>query len=168
MLQYYYDNIRTNIVPAEASFQQHFFLTRNGKKYSQVFRRIKESLASDNLIPPQPSLYRILVSSETRRHLDVKKHNNTAKHLSHSMQTSATYYKLMDVSDASEAHASIYSLSLRRRWSQEEIRLITNKWPLSGNNSPTVRDCREFIKEAGLPRHPKEVLFKWEQLKTSS
>ena len=135
--------------------------------YTQVYRRIKEALASDNLIPPQPGLYRILVSSDARRHLDAKKHQNTAKHLSHTMQTSTTYYELMETRDASEAHASIYTLSLRRRWSQEEIKLITNQWPLTDTNPPTIRDCREFIKETELSRQLKEVIFKWEQLKCS-
>ena len=71
VLQYYYDNIRNNIVPAEPDLQQ-YFLKHTGKMYAQVYRRIKEALASDNLIPPQPGLYRILVSSDARRHLDAK------------------------------------------------------------------------------------------------
>ena len=43
------------------------------------------------------------------------------------MQTSKMYYELMDVSDASEAHASINSLSMLRRWGRDEIAKITEK-----------------------------------------
>ena len=131
-----------------------------------MYRRIKEALASDDLIPPTPGLYRILVSSDGRRHLNVKQHQNMAKHLSHSMQTSQTYYKLMDASDASEAHTSIYSLSLHRRWSQGEIKMLTEKWPLTSNHCPTIRECRDFIKEDRVSRSTCEIQYKWEQLKS--
>ena len=81
------------------------------------------------------------------------------------MQTSRTYYELMDVSDASEAHASLQSLSMLRRWSQHEIRQITDMWPLSSDNPPSNRECKEFIKTSGLNRTTKEIIFKWQHLK---
>ena len=91
MLQYYHDNIRTQIVPAEEINKNYFFLKHSGKMYTQVYRHIKEALGSDNMMPPVSGLYSILVSSDARRDLDAKKHANATKHLSHSMQTSAKY-----------------------------------------------------------------------------
>ena len=99
-------------LPEDPSLQKHFFLTYSGGEYTQVYQHIKVALAPNGVVPPVPGLYRIMVSSEARRHLNEKKHQNIVKHSSHSMQTSRTYYELMDISDASEAHASLHTLSM--------------------------------------------------------
>ena len=133
-------------------------------EYDQVFRHIRLALALKDMSPPQPGLYRILVSSEARRHLDQQKHRNIVKHLSHSMQTSRTYHELMDTS---EAYTSLNLLSMLRRWSREEIDLITMKWPLSLEEAPISKDCKEFIHESGITRSSREIAFKCSQLKQS-
>ena len=40
VVQFYYDNIRAKLTPAETA-TDYLFLTRSGEQYDQVFRRIK-------------------------------------------------------------------------------------------------------------------------------
>ncbi|XP_065919571.1 uncharacterized protein [Dysidea avara] len=165
MIQYYHDNIRQMITPA-ANCEHYLFLTRSGEQYDQVYRRIKNTLGTKSMTPPQPGLYRVLISSEARRHLDEMKRRKTVKHLSHSAQTSETYYEYMNNVDATEAHANIRTLSALRRWKQHEAKLLTSRWPLSGD-PPAIKDIRNFIKENHITRTSKEILAKWQQLHNS-
>ena len=163
MMIYYLDNIRPRVTPLD-SCKDYFFLTRSGDQYDQVYRRIKKSLETKSMVPPQPGLYRMLISTEARRHLDETKRRKTVKHLSHSAHTSEVYYEYMNSDDATEAHANIKALSSRRRWNQNEIELLTTRWPLSGN-LPTMRDIRNFIKDnRNMTWSSKEILAKWQQL----
>ena len=163
LLVYYYETIRSNIVPAEDTYKNLFFLTFNGTSYTQVYRRMREVLSVGKIEPPQPSHYRVLISSESRRYLDEQKRRNVIKHLSHSMQTSEKYYEFMDTTDATEAHATIHKLSQNRRWSRRDIALLTERWPLSGN-PPLLRESRQFIRDFGLTRSAKDVCYKWQLL----
>ena len=163
MLEYYYNTIRIKIKPAEDGHQGRFFLTYTGQEYTQVYRRIKEALSTGDLCPPQPSHYRILISSEARRHLNEQKQRNVIKHLSHSVQTSQKYYEFMNTTDATEAHGTIRMLSLQRRWSKEDIAKLISQWPLAGK-APLIRDCRVFIKDNNITRTPKDIVYKWQQL----
>ena len=49
---------------------RNLFLTSGGYQYDQVYRRIKKALSTHTMEPPQLGLYRVLISSEARRHLD--------------------------------------------------------------------------------------------------
>ena len=133
MLEYYYNTIRIKIKPAQDSYQGCFFLTFNGQEYTQVYGCIQEALSTRDLCRPQTSHYRILISSEARRHLNEQKQRNVVKHLSHTMQTSQRYYEFMDTTDATKAHGTIHTLSLQRRWSREDIVKLISKWLLAGN-----------------------------------
>lgn len=163
LLQYYFDNIRVKLTPV-ASCKDFLFLTRGGEEYDQVYRHIKESLGTDSMVPPQPGLYRILISTEARRHLDEMKRRKTVKHLSHSARTSEMYYEYLNTDDATEAHVHISTLSAMRRWKKDEIELIKSKWPLS-DDPPTLKDIRNFLKEdRTFTRSSKDILAKWQQL----
>ena len=163
IIQFYYDNIRQHITPAD-NCNQYLFLTRSGDQYDQVYRRIKKALSTSTMKPPQPGLYRVLISSEARRRLDELKRRNTVKHLSHSAHTSEAYYEFMNTTDATEAHANIQALSAMRRWNKKEISLITSQWPLSGE-PPTLKAIRTFSKQQrDMLRTAKEILAKWQHL----
>ena len=159
VLVYYHQNIRQKIVPAEDSCQNNFFLCFNGSLYTQVYRRITEALAIGTFRPPPPSHYRVLISTDAKRNLDDSSRRNVVKHLSHSMKTSEIFYEFLSSSDATEAHRSILNLSNSRRWSQDEIKQLTSRWPLTGK-SPSFRDCRQLIEE-GLNRTVKQIIYKW-------
>jgi len=77
LLQYYYDNIRVKLTPV-ASCQDFLFW---GEQYDQVYWYIKESLGTNSMVPLQPGLYWILISTEAKRHLDEMKRRITVKHL---------------------------------------------------------------------------------------
>ena len=140
MFDYYYTNIRAKLVPSDGC-EEYLFLKYNGSEYDQVYRRIKDALSTLAMTPPPPGVYRILISSEARRHLDEFKRRQMIKHLSHSAQTSDKYYKFEDADVVAQAHATISALSAMRRWKQEEITRLDVQWPLSGL-PPTVRECR--------------------------
>ena len=69
LLVYYHEKIRTTIVPAGNTCQDKFFLAFNGGLYTQVYRRMKEGLSVDNIHPPVPSDYQVLISYDARRYL---------------------------------------------------------------------------------------------------
>ena len=93
--------------------QDKFFLTFNGGLYTQVYRKLREGLSVGNMDPPVPSKYRVLVSSDARRYLVDHDRSNVVKHLSHSMRTSEIYYEHMNTKDATNAHNTIQSLSMK-------------------------------------------------------
>lgn len=163
MLQYYVENIRQHITPTE-DCGQYLFLTRSGGQYDQVYRRIKTSLQTSSMAPPQPGMYRILISTEARRHLDEFNRRKTVKHLSHCAQTSETFYEFMNTRDAADAHVNITALSDMRRWKPTETELVTSRWPLSGD-PPNSKEVNNFLKEnPNVKRTAKEIVAKWEHL----
>jgi len=119
VLQYYYDNIRSTITPEYPFLQKHFFSTYSGGEHTQVYRHIKLALTPNGVVLPVLGLYRIKVSSEVRHYLNEKKHQNIVKHLNHSKPHILRTY---DTYDTSEAHASLHTLSMLRRWSRNEIK----------------------------------------------
>jgi len=121
IIQCYYDKILQTIVPV-AGCEEYLFLTRRGWQYTQVHWHIKDSLGVTSITPPQPKLYRIVVSTEARQHLDEVKRHNTVKHPSHCGQTSEKFYEYMNSYYATEAHDNISVLSALRRWTQHETK----------------------------------------------
>lgn len=108
--------IREHLQPAKGC-QMLFFITHNGKKYTQVYRKIKEAIILNGLkdvIPPPPSMYRIVVSTEAARHLNDSTLRIVARHLSHSEATSRQYYEFSNSNDATEAHETIQRLAKSR------------------------------------------------------
>ena len=159
VLLFYYEMIRTKLVP-EPGIEDRFFLTFNGGLYTQVYRKLREGLSVDNIEPPVPSKYRVLVSSDARRHLADNKKSNVVKHLSHSMRTSEIYYEMMNTKDAVDAHETINVLSMKRKWTKNEIKELTDRWPLPGN--PPTKDCKQILQST---RTSKDIIYKWNQLK---
>ena len=163
IIEYYLQHIRQVIAPKDAC-KNLLFLTISGEEYTQVYRRTKKALATESMVPPPPGLYRILISTEARRHLDEMSRRKTIKHLSHSASTSEHYYEFLNQTDATEAHATISTLSTIRRWTQSETNLLTLRWPLTGD-PPTMKAIQTFIKgNAHIKRTCKEVISKWNQL----
>ena len=108
--------IRAHLEPATGC-NTLFFLTSNGKRYTQVYRRIKEAATINGLkdvIPPPPKMYRIVVSTEAARSLNDCTLRMVARHLSHSENTSRRYYEFSNTSDATEAHDTIQELARQR------------------------------------------------------
>lgn len=146
------------------------FLRLNGTEYDQVNRLIKEALSTEDMIPPPPplpGLYTILISSEARRYFNEFKRQQIIHHLSHSEQMNNKYYKLEDARDATKAHATISAFSTMRRWKENEITELVNKWPLSVV-PPMIKEPRDFIKSMKYTRIAKDVLNKWIQLKSKT
>ena len=72
------------------------------------------------------------MSSDARQYLIDHDRSNVVKHLSHIMRTSEIYYEQMNSKDATDAHTTIQSLSIKRKWSKTEITQLKDRWPLSG------------------------------------
>ena len=95
----------------------------HGQKYLQVYRKIREAAIANGfmtMLPPPPSKYRIVVSTEAARVLNDCDLRKVAKHLSHSEQTSRKYYEFTDTKDATNAHRTIKLLSQQRRTRQDQ------------------------------------------------
>ena len=108
--------VRRHIQPAKSS-NMLFFLTPNGHKYLQVYRKIREAIILNRLkdfVPPPPSMYRILLSTEAARNLNDCNLRIVARHLSHSQATSRQYYEFCNTEDATEAHKTIETLAKQR------------------------------------------------------
>ena len=164
VLLFYEEKICTKIVPEE-EHQDKFFLTFNGGMYTQVYRKLREGLSVGNIDPPVPSKYRVLVSSDARRYLVDHDRSNVVKHLSHSMRTSKIYYEHMNTKDATDAHKTIQSLLMKRKWSKTEITELKDRWPLSGT-PPVFKECKQHVEQFGMARTAKELYHKWHQLKS--
>ena len=113
LLKKYYCLVRNKVIPDEGC-DGLFFLTANGKRYQQVFRKIKEAAVANgftDILPPPPSKYRILMSTEAARTFNDCDLRKVSRHLSHSEQTSRKYYEFADTKDATDAHKKIRLLS---------------------------------------------------------
>ena len=122
LLKKYYYLFRKKIIP-DTGCDELFFLTANGKKYDQVFRKIKEAAiinGFNDIIPPPPSKYRILMSTEAARKFNDCDLRKVARHLSHSEQTSRKYYEFADTKDATDAHNKIKLLSKQIAITQDQ------------------------------------------------
>ena len=126
VLIYYYELICVKIEPAEDGHRDNLFLTYNGGVYTQIYRKIKESLSVGKIQPPPPNEYRIVISSIAQRLLQEIERRNVVKDLSHTMKKSEKYYEIMNTKDAMAAHATIKQLSLNQRWSKDHLRIIGN------------------------------------------
>lgn len=99
-----------------------FFLTHNGAKYTQVYRKIVESIRANHLnitIPPPPSAHRIFVATEAARSIkcDLAR-RKVNKHLCHSDHTSEVFYEFTNLKEATEAHSQIQKLAKETRHHQ--------------------------------------------------
>ena len=111
--------VRAHIMPSKGC-EELFFLTPNGNRYTQVYRKIREAAIINgfkDLLPPPPNKYRIAVSTEAASLLDDRDLRNVARHLSHSEQTSRQYYEFANNRDAVKAHNQIEDLTKKRKWS---------------------------------------------------
>ena len=164
MLLEYYTTIPKKIKARVFSHANRFFLTSNGSIYSQVYRRIKETLSIGNLKPPRPKDYRVVVATDAARELNDADLRRVAKHLSHSSETSRKYYEFTNTTDALWAHKTLLDLSERRKWPKEHTRALLKEWPLT-QNPPGLAVCRDISRKYDIKRSGKQVLDKWRQLK---
>jgi len=163
----YYNKVRQKIRAYNFSHSNRFFLTINGSLYTQVYRRIKDTLSVGRLKPPRPKDYRILVATDAARQLNDADLRRVARHLCHSTETSRQYYQFSNTNDSMLAHQALQNLSERRKWSTQHMNVLLKEMPLR-KSPPSLMMCREFAKRHKLKRTGKDVFNKWRQLKTSS
>lgn len=164
MMVEYYSTIRRKIKPRAFIHANRFFLTSRGGLYTQVYRRINESLSVGKLKPPRPKDYRIVVATDAARELNDADLRRVAKHLSHSTETSRKFYEFTNASDALWAHDIIRNLSEKRRWTKEHTRALLQEWPIT-QNPPSMAVCRDISQRHNMERNAKQILHKWYQLK---
>ena len=115
LLYEYYTNARLKIQAKEFTNSNRFFLTTTGFLYTQVNRRIKEALSIENLKPPRPKDYRIMVATDAARELNDVDLQRVAKHLCHSTETSRQYYEFSNNDDTVLAHQALCNLSKKTK-----------------------------------------------------
>ena len=108
----YYFLVRSQIVP-QSGLENLFFLTTNGGRYTQVYRKIKEAIKANGIETdvPTPSAFRIKVTSDSLRSgsSDVTR-RKVNKHLSHSNRTAEMFYEFVNDNDAITAYHEINRL----------------------------------------------------------
>ena len=167
LLEFYLNNVRRHITSNDDT-EHLFFLTSNGKKYTQVYRKLKDAIADTSTTLPKPSTYRIVVRSNAYRNQPDHVLRNVAKHMSHSAETARQYYTFSNTSDAITAHDVINDMAKRRRWTTEETNKLLKEWPLT-NKRPELKTCAFLKDKCQLEeRTPKNIQDKWRQLKEKS
>jgi len=186
LLENYFTLVREKITP-QPGVEQLLFLTVNGSKYNQVYRKIREQLEATmihDITPPTPSEYRIVVQTDSQN-LPPNVYKKVTKHLSHSEETSRRFYEFMNNDDAISAHEAIKEMAQRRRWTEEETANLLRECPVSGKK-PDIKTCEQvtliiivtlmqkhytiYLLQIKLKynmsfRTPKNILDKWRQLK---
>lgn len=162
----YFNLIRQRIKPHEG-INHLFFLTANGRKYTQVYRKIQEAININNIKGielPAPSQYRRVVRTHASQSLNDQGLRNLAKHMCHSSETARQYYEYSNYSDAVTAHHTITEMAQRRTWSQEETDALLKAWPLQ-NPRPELKTCTLIKEKCNFEeRSPKNIQDKWRQL----
>ena len=166
LLDTYYRLVRQRVKAHEGTHHL-FFLTFNGRRYTQVYRKIQEAITNiiKDTVLPAPSQYRRVVRTDASQALSDNSLRNLAKHMCHSSETVRQYYEFSDISGAISAHTTITDMAKRRQWSTQETETLLKAWPLE-KPRPDLKSCA-FIKEKyNLPaRTPKNIQDKWRQLK---
>ena len=116
LLSKYYSLVRQRIQPKEGA-SQLLFLTVNGSRYSQVYRKLQEAITVNNIKDvelPKPSQYRKVVRTDGSCSLPNPGLRNMSRHMCHSSETARKYYEYSDLSDAVLAHKTITEIAKRR------------------------------------------------------
>ena len=166
LLEFYLKNVRRHI-PSNDETKHLFFLTTNGKRYTQVYRKLKDAMSTtsrESPTLPTPSTYRVVVRTNAAQHQPDHILRNVAKHMCHSSETARQYYTYSNTSDAIAAHDVINDMAKRRRWTDEETDRLLKEWPLA-NRRPELKTCAFLKEKCTLERTPKNIQDKWRQLK---
>ena len=166
LLVHYYNKIRKKIKPRQFINANRFFLTYHGLLYTQVYRRVNNTLCVGKLKLPRPKDYRIVVATDAARELNDADLRRVAKHLSHSPEASRMYYEFSDATDALIAHQKLSGLSKQRKWSKAHTMALLKEWPLT-KRPPGLAACRKISKRHHMNRTGKQILDKWRQLHKS-
>ena len=106
--------VRDYIIP-NVGCDDLFFLTHTGARYTQVYRKIVESIHANHLfvtIPPPPSSHRIVVTTSAACSIEWDlTRRKVNKHLCHSDKTSEQYYEFTNENEAVEAYCHIQKLA---------------------------------------------------------
>ena len=129
LLEKYHKLVREKIESSEGC-QHLMFLTTTGKRYTQVYQKIKQQIQRYNIDFPTPSEYRIVVSTEASEMLPEQDYRALAKHMGHSMETSRRFYEIARLDSAVKVHKTITQMAKIRRWPKDDDTL-KKMWPLS-------------------------------------
>jgi len=169
LLEFYYKNVRQRM-KTHKDTEHLFFLTANGKQYTQVYRKIQEAIAATNIkdieLPP-PSKYRIVVHTDASKVLSDQGLRKMAKHMSHSSDTARQYYEFSNITDAINVHDTIVDMAKRRKWTSEETNSLLMACLLT-NLKPDLKTCAMVKEKCNHNRTPKNIQDKWRQLKDKS
>ena len=166
LLSKYYSLVRQRILPKEGA-SHLLFLTVNGSRYSQVYRKLQEAITANNIKDvelPKPSQYRKVVRTDGSCSLPDPGLRNMSRHMCHSSETARKYYEYSDLADAVLTHKTITEMAKRRAWSKEETEALLKAWPLE-NSRPELKTCSVLKERCNLSqRTPKNIQDKWRQL----
>ena len=167
LLHKYCKFVRSKIYPSEGC-EQLLFLTTTGKRYTQVYRKIKEQMQKHDINVPTPSEYRIVVSTEASETLLDKQYRALAKHMGHSVETSRRFYEISRPDSAIKVHKAIEKMAKIRQWPHDDINTLKKMWPLNKGNPPDLKVCIKIQQNLTNERSVKNISDKWKYLKRKS
>ena len=168
LIDSYYNLVRKKIAPSPG-YKSLLFLTTNGSKYTQVYRKIDEELKKTGIKRidiPTPGQYRIMVGTESVTTMGDADYRTIAKHLGHSTATQQRYYELATCDSAVKAHSKLQELAKLRAWANKDIDTLLATWPLSNKAPPTAKLCISLQQQLSSTKTVKNIIDKWLQLKS--
>ena len=167
LLEQYVNLVRTKIETKEGN-EDLLFVTTNGSRYNQVFRKIKTELERTgikNLRIPTPSEHRIVVGTESSGSMNEADYRVVAKHLGHSTATQRQYYEYATCDNALRAYHKIEELAKRRHWPANDNKILLTAWPLTNKVPPPLEVCVSLQQQLNMSRSTKNIVDKWRYLK---
>ena len=168
LIDKYYHLVRKKITP-NPGCESLLFLTTNGCKYTQVFRKIGAEIRRTGIKGieiPTPGQYRIMVGTESVTKMDDANYRTIAKHLGHSTATHQRYYELATCDSAVKAHTKLQELAKLRAWGNEDIDILLSTWPLSNKAPPSTKLCISLQQQLSSSKTVKNIIDKWLHLKS--
>ena len=144
---FWFITITKKVKPKQFINANRFYLTYHGLLYTQVYRKINNTLSVGKLKLPRLKDYRIVVATDAARELNDADLRQVAKHLNHSSEVSRMYYEFNDATDALIAHQTLSGLSKQRKWSKAQTMVLLEEWPLT-KRPPGL---------AGVERHLRDI-----------
>ena len=165
MLLERYSKLVRDKIQANDDSKHLLFVTTTGKRYTQVYRKLKEVFKEYKIDLPTPSDYRIVVSTDASDFLKDEDYRAVARHLGHSTETSRRFYEIARPDSAVKVHGTIKKMAKERRWPARDITTLRRIWPMHKTHPPNIKISVQIQKELQNKRSIKDIINKWKYLK---
>ena len=165
LMEGYYANIRSNIIPQNSVYVKRFFLTNTGNEFTKISERMREVAESFGLSVPNSGVQRKVVATEAFKSENNIVVRNIQKHMCHSATTCEKFYQCRDHQLAIESKKAIENLTKSRHFKVEESKFILKEYPLTEETTPSLALCAKICEKYNLEKSKKQVQDHWRSCK---